>query len=270
MQNPPRGSSPHTRGARLPSFFLLSVFEDHPRIRGEHHALNKLVSVHLGIIPAYAGSTATKLMTRMFCMGSSPHTRGAQRARSCTSTVMTDHPRIRGEHPRQPLDVRRVRGIIPAYAGSTLSALEKSATLIGSSPHTRGARLCRCTTSSWPPDHPRIRGEHATPTRTRQLTTRIIPAYAGSTSLCADICRRYGGSSPNTLGAQRKSRTSLRRAGDHPLIRGEHPHRALDRLGEVGIIPAYAGSTMAPSIHERHGSGSSPHTRGARGSRPSC
>ena len=91
------GSSPHTRGA---------PFRD------------GITYVEKRIIPAYAGSTEsgpTEVLAArdhprirgehpstigltVGCMGSSPHTRGAHGGRSAG---------------------RRVRGIIPAYAGST-------------------------------------------------------------------------------------------------------------------------------------------------------
>ena len=136
---PVKGSSPHTRGAHG------------GRVSGE---------VGIGIIPAYAGSTATvrawlrntrdhprirgehlkKCLTNPSVLGSSPHTRGALNKTSITlpssgiipayagSTVdsrlinveMGDHPRIRGEHRL-------------TIAMHTVAA--------GSSPHTRGA-LC--------------------------------------------------------------------------------------------------------------------------------
>ena len=214
---------------------------------------------------------------------------------------MSDHPRIRGEHPikppiggdgmgssphtrgarRRPARPSNPAGIIPAYAGST--AISVWAVLTAS-------------------DHPRIRGEHATKdpgarvafgssphTRgapdgrnTTSNHTRIIPAYAGSTD------RRSGPGVPHP---------------DHPRIRGEHPDSALLGDAEAGssphtrgapiaevdpesltrIIPAYAGSTQIPLSWEtlkrdhprirgehylRRGSsswtsGSSPHTRGA-------
>ena len=132
------------------------------------------------------------------------------------------------------------------------------------------------------PDHPRIRGEHCTPLsginnaqgssphtrgahplpRTERLGRRIIPAYAGSTSVSPFFPNFRRGSSPHT--------------------RGAHP-QALASGGSCGIIPAYAGSTSSsfrgfrsgadhPRIRgehvfvgrERHyGDGSSPHTRGA-------
>ena len=135
----------------------------------------------------------------------------------------------------------------------------------GSSPHTRGAR----TRGSCP-----------------STGRGIIPAYAGSTSMTG-------------------SRSSS--SADHPRIRGEHqtmsveqsvangssPHtRGAPDTGLVTdlparIIPAYAGSTAAveavsvrdpdhPRIRGEHETdtttsrlraGSSPHTRGARGTK---
>ena len=172
---------------------------DHPRIRGEH-------------------------VSRWgFCVlpgGSSPHTRGAphasrparSRARIIpayagstyghyqSSAMISDHPRIRGEH---------------------LSASIWLAWIFGSSPHTRGAlplpfwaifasRIIpayagstrrRAGSGPWGADHPRIRGEHregsngyilygGSSPHTRGARSvvvggagggRIIPAYAGST-----------------------------------------------------------------------------------------
>ena len=275
------GSSPHTRGAPdgrqelsefrriIPAYagstgtLRLSYiqFKDHPRIRGEHVTpVSRCLGV-LRIIPAYAGSTQVAAKMRL---------------------VMPDHPRIRGEHS---------------------SAFLMRISIEGSSPHTRGAptsksssalpeRIIPAYAGSTAPrpngaeddeDHPRIRGEHivawmakyenagSSPhTRGARLRTpprprprRIIPAYAGSTSST---------SSPG--GSTR----------DHPRIRGEHgvelaifddadgssPHTRgapfVDSVNQVltGIIPAYAGSTIAGLGRIIGGVGSSPHTRGAR------
>ena len=235
------GSSPHTRGAHksrgrgggplriIPAYAgstqtshgLRSGVRDHPRIRGEHPCGR----------PVRAG-----------LLGSSPHTRGAQRRskRPISGTriipayagstlevarelnTRADHPRIRGEHgimgtigvmgsgssPHtrgarpRPVGRRRRARIIPAYAGST---------------RRRPAR------SAATPDHPRIRGEHlyevycyreigGSSPHTRGARSpysstcgppRIIPAYAGSTS--------GSGSLPDA-------------PSDHPRIRGEHFH----------------------------------------------
>ena len=318
------GSSPHTRGALasgspepgperiIPAYAgstcraypSRQLCGDHPRIRGEH-----VIDLHMqsytpgssphtrgapseaygtasnpGIIPAYAGSTRGGLAG---CVGAE------------------DHPRIRGEHgdsawwdpedpgssphtrgaPRGPGRHPRGGGIIPAYAGSTFTCFLRS-------PNSA--------------DHPRIRGEHGAPgtqaagvdgssphtrgaRRRRRCggsARRIIPAYAGSTSY---------------------QRVSYPMVGDHPRIRGEHgilgpepgvirgssPHtrgahsNAPRFLYRLGIIPAYAGSTVCtssggmcerdhPRIRGEHigvpfslrsDVGSSPHTRGARGRR---
>ena len=155
-------------------------------------------------------------------LGSSPRMRGAQT--ECREGNLRD-------------------GIIPAYAGSTHHQV------------VRGALL-------W--DHPRVCGEHAAlPTavpdglgssprmrgaRSRNVTRMvgggIIPAYAGSTGL--------------------STRRSVR-ARDHPRVCGEHNLLAYALKGEKGssprmrgaqqnvsrlqdtegIIPAYAGSTVA-------------------------
>ena len=176
------GSSPHTRGApprtrpppmptRIIPAYAGSTRQDavgdelpgdHPRIRGEHAATGPAESQgpgssphtrgaplgvgdagdESGIIPAYAGSTGRYYLAHSAPDGSSPHTRGA--------------PGRTGRRPRGG-------GIIPAYAGSTKPAgagpsapqdhprirgehlidraREKNVT--GSSPHTRGAPLCR-------------------------------------------------------------------------------------------------------------------------------
>ena len=194
-----KGSSPHTRGA--------------PRRRSARRC-------PWGIIPAYAGSTLQNKTPSSPTMGSSPHTRGARNPcpptgscrriipayagstwrRRTRRSMSWDHPRIRGEHamfgdfhPPSFGSSPHTRGarpsascppaarrIIPAYAGSTDSAMvslqsnrdhprirgEHRAVLAdrgrddGSSPHTRGAR-----------------GQ----IRPRRAATCIIPAYAGST-----------------------------------------------------------------------------------------
>ena len=132
------GSSPHTRGAR--------------RLDAEHHH-------RIGIIPAYAGSTASPRFGLCWGWdhprirgehsgvswivkngtGSSPHTRGAHPHCSAHEGGPLDHPRIRGEHvgfkfvayfyagssphtrgaPLGVGDAGDEPGIIPAYAGST-------------------------------------------------------------------------------------------------------------------------------------------------------
>ena len=254
------GSSPHTRGAPIRASRPRPSTRDHPRIRGEHSTYK------IGTLKA---------------AGSSPHTRGARRgywfrrhrrriipayagstlcARVSVS-LAKDHPRIRGEHwaaqlmtdlmpgssphtrgaqPR-PFGGIEVRGIIPAYAGSTRPAL----------PSARGR-----------PDHPRIRGEHSASTtisstisgsspHTRgappQLVdepsrTRIIPAYAGSTASFGRY-RVSPSDHPRIRGEHRASIASVHlMGGSSPHTRGAQQARHEKEL-IPRIIPAYAGST---------------------------
>ena len=94
----------------------------------------------------------------------------------------------------------------------------------------------------WPRDHPRIRGEHPVlvPSSTQRVGssphTRGAPTFSAILSPPLGIIPAYAGSTHG--GALRRPR-----AADHPRIRGEH----------VQMNRAIAD-----------GSGSSPHTRGAR------
>ena len=213
------------------------------------------------IIPAYAGSTY-HLPLRRSVRGDHPRIRGEHGFRRLGGNVLPgSSPHTRGAPTRQVKSAYDDR-IIPAYAGSTPSRssptwqtsdhprirgehdahIGSDATYPGSSPHTRGARA---------------------PVDMGLSSSRIIPAYAGSTNQPVVISAHHS---------------------DHPRIRGEHAHWRHHAMRGAGIIPAYAGSTRQndarttetqdhPRIRGEHnahrptherGPGSSPHTRGAQ------
>ena len=236
------GSSPHTRGAPARASSTGHATRDHPRIRGEHSRAVFDDRPAVGIIPAYAGSTKYALSRSRPSAGSSPHTRGAPPTSRRRTRPRRDHPRIRGEHPGNPLAEVVGAGIIPAYAGSTHTSMYGSEGNSGSSPHTRGAREA----PSW-----------------QTTDTRIIPAYAGSTAQGGDNDVGVMGSSPHTRGAPLTPLRPWARTQDHPRIRGEHRVAAVTVLPVEGIIPAYAGSTWDRDTAWHASDGSSPHTRGA-------
>ena len=177
-----------------------------------------------------------------------------------------DHPRIRGEHTQW---------------GSSAVGVS------GSSPHTRGARFCApprlqphgiipayagSTRTRRRPrrsraDHPRIRGEHAVdrgvrrrirgssphtrgarrPPISRIAPVGIIPAYAGSTSVCRTK-RMLSWDHPRIRGEHaRDPEGRLLKRGSSPHTRGARPPGASARSGRR-IIPAYAGSTPMVSV----------------------
>ena len=169
------------------------------------------------------------------------------------------HPRSRGEH--------LVDGVLVQVVG-------------GSSPLTRGARLCR--RRLWPlvGAHPRSRGEHLIPPATvvvrpgsSPLTRgaladlvrpipawRLIPAHAGSTQdspLGVMYIRAHPRSRGEHVGLDR---TSDLLSGSSPLTRGA---QAIVRpeATRVRLIPAHAGSTRSGLPH-RHAGWAHPRSRG--------
>ena len=175
-------------------------------------------------------------------------------------------------------------GIIPAYAGSTDGckdgyrwhgdhprvcgehSLERttSAMVTGSSPRMRGAQVDGHRNAIEAMDHPRVCGEHGTdatargarsgssprmrgaPSRppVRFSTLGIIPAYAGST--CGKQCRRPGEPDHPRVCGEHCGKQCRRpgEPGSSPRMRGA-PMWKIDGQSTLGIIPAYAGSTVA-------------------------
>ena len=133
---------------------------------------------------------------------------------------------------------------------------------VGSSPHTRGTRSTPWNSPSPPGDHPRIRGEYELVVIRPSEIQGIIPAYAGNTPCASRPWAAPTGSSPHTRGTPRRRATTATCGRDHPRIRGEHFRRAGCWLRYLGIIPAYAGNTLACVFAFAAFAGSSPHTRG--------
>ena len=151
---------------------------DHPRVRGEHgHGASSAMRAR-GSSPRARGARCDQRLTRgpvgiiPACAGSTGHSRRRSGARR-------DHPRVRGEHGRAPLErltsqgssprargarevgdrEPRLRGIIPACAGSTRSKNWR---------HIRRR------------DHPRVRGEHMTPAELKVIREGSSPRARGA------------------------------------------------------------------------------------------
>ena len=131
------GSSPHVRGARVPSVMsrvrhgiipacagstssghvLERTYRDHPRMCGEHPFQDLRVMTAVGSSPHVRGARyqSVRLVTEL---GIIPACAGSTPAKTLSSAQRGDHPRMCGEH---------------ILAVSSAEALE------GSSPHVRGA-----------------------------------------------------------------------------------------------------------------------------------
>ncbi len=173
---------------------------DHPRVRGEHariprmmsrlkgpspRARGALVQVGVGLacgwtIPACAGSTEGDRKARVALEGPSPRARGAP---------------PRAGPPSGP------GGTIPACAGSTAS--------------------CWSALRSWW-DHPRVRGEHLAGLRGCKLETGPSPRARGAHPRGVFGCAAPG-TIPACAGSTHRPRLGPHGRRDHPRVRGEHP-----------------------------------------------
>ena len=279
------GSSPHVRGALdypgpvngivgiIPACAgstqrLIAIIvspRDHPRMCGEHsHGTRQSFNV-VGSSPHVRGALRRWNRRDAEC-GIIPACAGSTTKRREEHQAARDHPRMCGEHPthgyhsfpsrgssphvrgaHQPGHVpRHQRRIIPACAGSTvvpgllgcgvgdhprmcgehLVVVYLLCCLPGSSPHVRGALNIKI-------------GE--------LLTTRIIPACAGST-LCSLPCVFHCRDHPRMCGEHREPDGFPRtRVGSSPHVRGAQHFRT--QVGHIlGIIPACAGSTLFFSL----------------------
>ena len=158
-----------------------------------------------------------------------------------TTVCMGSSPRMRGA--QYVLFSRRYwPGIIPAYAGSTVSAL------LFLEPTQDHPRVCgehyssECGRGNWQGSSPRMRGAPVLALAAPHKVG-IIPAYAGSTNatLTFSVIPR---DHPRVCGEHIiSSWRFVAMPGSSPRMRGALRDADLVEL-LVGIIPAYAGSTF--------------------------
>ena len=111
---------------------------DHPRVCGEHIYVTNPDLLDSGSSPRMRGTLAEEAKVQAL-NGIIPAYAGNTASRACSSGTERDHPRVCGEHfafaflevsiegssprmrgtPRDPPTPRRTAGIIPAYAGNT-------------------------------------------------------------------------------------------------------------------------------------------------------
>ena len=169
---------------------ILLVSWDHPRVCGEHMMTTTHSTSRRGSSPRMRG-THTRRPSNETQPGIIPAYAGNTIASFFQTTMKKDHPRVCGEHhdlidhgnddrgssPRMrgtPIGIKlipQVAGIIPAYAGNTTGSP------IG------GARGR---------DHPRVCGEHATPSTALACMRGSSPRMRGTHSLICCCCVSMG------------------------------------------------------------------------------
>ena len=233
----------------------------HPRLRGEHYPCAASAEVdsgsspltrgarcraafHVGVerlIPAYAGSTNSPVASGGG-VAAHPRLRGEHfRFGSLTGRGGGSSPLTRGAQNTRP-NAQTMMWLIPAYAGSTAIRIGSISTA-RAHPRLRGEhRLSAFGLSSCRGSSPLTRGALNNLNLLRKQAG-LIPAYAGSTPLARDMSRSRW-AHPRLRGEHHPAdHVTQSSVGSSPLTRG-----ALSGLSrhcfEVGLIPAYAGSTV--------------------------
>ena len=174
------------------------VRESSPRMRGALGMVHGRLHIR-GIIPAYAGSTSASLTTRTRT-GDHPRVCGEHRALNALKYgPLGSSPRMRGALDGRELLVD-VRGIIPAYAGSTAR---------------RASSSWRCR------DHPRVCGEHHQTSLSKCMVMGSSPRMRGAPSIEAP-CSSVIGIIPAYAGSTFPPRSPPSPPWDHPRVCGEH------------------------------------------------
>mgnify|MGYP007028641272 CR=1 FL=1 len=261
---------------------LLRPIGAHPRLRGEHSVLNAHPLTDCGSSPLTRGARVV-LGVRARVRGLIPAYAGSTRKPLCLWGAFPAHPRLRGEHSAATLVSMQFMGSSPLTRGALMRCLTVPHAP-GSSPLTRGALFrefwrvgceglipayagstaCGDDTAFKGEAHPRLRGEHVkwfqSPGGAKGSSplTRGALKYVSKKEKLQRLIPAYAGSTPN-------QKWALARRKAHPRLRGEHiadlveesgtngssPLTRGAQVGRVhhgfrpGLIPAYAGSTLA-------------------------
>ena len=279
-----QGSSPRMRGAPLalcgrregdgiiPAYagstdghgFVWAARRDHPRVCGEHAAAFSVSPPNEGSSPRMRGApTARDAISGAHRI--IPAYAGSTGRQGPASIRRRDHPRVCGEHTNNRTACKRRAGSSPRMRGALVCVLVH-VSVVGIIPAYAGSTRNQSRGRTFYRDHPRVCGEHSaehiaalaeqgSSPRMRGaprnyflglLPAGIIPAYAGSTPRPPSRSA-WSGDHPRVCGEHfSESSAVTSRRGSSPRMRG-----ALDRLCDggsaVGIIPAYAGSTLSPA-----------------------
>ena len=195
----------------------------HPRACGENRGWPLRCRATERAIPARAGRTGVKLHQPLQLGGPSPRVRGEPGLAARQWLGWPGHPRACGENFKNALRSARRGRAIPARAGRTDGAQNRSGGHYGPSPRVRGEP----GTEPRPPriftGHPRACGENV------RADHRPCRCLVGHPRACGENARRWCWSSCPRTG--------------HPRACGENHRSRSVELGWPRAIPARAVST---------------------------
>ena len=167
-----------------------------PRMRGAQPPTARKV-VAEGIIPAYAGSTAS---------------------RPPATSLRRDHPRVCGEHRGPLLYSVAALGSSPRMRGAptSISYTTSSSRII---PAYAGSTVCPSCGHRYNGDHPRVCGEHAKPCDCRRPASGSSPRMRGA-PVPRGVRRGNGGIIPAYAGSTPGSRAYAKKLGIIPAYAG--------------------------------------------------
>ena len=205
-----KGSSPRVRGARgrqgraqrVPGIIPACAGStcpiksnsraagDHPRVCGEHAAERAAAEVWAGSSPRVRGARVL-LAQDLRGDGIIPACAGSTTGRATCTYQPRDHPRVCGEHPDYIDTKQKKKGSSPRVRGAlTLSVA--SLMCSGIIPACAGSTSRLRALPGRPSDHPRVCGEHSTPSWPPASTTGSSPRVRGARRLWQVHARQDG------------------------------------------------------------------------------
>ena len=211
------------------------------------------------VYPRTCGGTLRRTGTGQHATGLSPHVRGNRGARRGRGHREGSIPARAGE-PSTPTITAATTGVYPRTCGGTFVGLLTVARLWGLSPHVRGNRQRRQSTSPGSGSIPARAGEPIG--RWRAPVVRwVYPRTCGGTAPRGCDAGDPEGLSPHVRGNLRALKSVHLAFGSIPARAGE-PASVCFRLCLPWVYPRTCGGTTRGTHGWRRGMGLSPHVRG--------
>ena len=154
----PGGNTPACAGITRLIQPTAHLFEEHPRVRGDHHVEAYARFIEEGTPPRARGSQPG-LLVDPAGYGNTPACAGITTRTPCASRRAREHPRVRGDHAPAAAGSPQEGGTPPRARGS-LRLRGTTDPRVGNTPACAGITLPASQRSTVGSEHPRVRGDH--------------------------------------------------------------------------------------------------------------